>query len=116
MSAFSGVLRFRVLFGACQKLGQLCPVHVGVVLELAKIRVRKRGLLEKGSVPKSPFSREFRDCRDSREPPPQTLEYKAESDHCLADLEILENPQSAENKAESDHFLSNFSRDSRESR
>ena len=35
-------------------------------------RVRKKGLLEKGSFQKSPFSRdsrEFRDSRDSREPP-----------------------------------------------
>ena len=44
----------------------------------------KRGLLEKGSFQKSPFS------RDSRE---------------LEIFEILENPQTVENKGESDHFL-----------
>ena len=32
-------------------------------------RVRKRGPLEKGSFHKNPFSREFRDSRDFREPP-----------------------------------------------
>ena len=47
-------------------------------------RVRKRGLLEKGSFQKSPFS------RDSRE---------------LEILEFLENSQTVEKKGDSDHFL-----------
>ena len=43
-----------------------------VILEGPICRVRKRGLLEKGSFQKSRFSRdsrEFRESRDSREPP-----------------------------------------------
>ena len=51
----------------------------------------KRGLLEKGSFQRSPFSRdssEFRESRDFREP--QTLENKGESDHFLEILENLE--------------------------
>ena len=47
-------------------------------------RFGKRGLLEKGSFQKSPFSRDSRDFRY---------------------LEILENPQTVENKGESEHFL-----------
>ena len=38
-------------------------------LELIRIGFGKRGLLEKGSSQKSPFSRESREFRDSREPP-----------------------------------------------
>ena len=45
----------------------------------------KRGLLEKGSFQKSPFSRDSREFREI--------------------LEILENPQTVENKGESDLFL-----------
>ena len=50
----------------------------------------KRGLLEKGSFQKSPFSRDSRECRAScREP--QTVENKGESDiEILENLEILE--------------------------
>ena len=46
--------------------------------------IGKRGLLEKGSFQKSPFARdsgEFRDSRDSREPPDYGK--KRESDHFL---------------------------------
>ena len=55
------------------------------------LRFGKRGLLEKGSFQKGPFSRdsrEFRDSRDSRDP--QTVENKGESDHFLEILENLE--------------------------
>ena len=48
----------------------------------------KRGLLEKGSFQKNPFSRDSREFRDSREP--QTVENKGEADYFL---EILENPE-----------------------
>ena len=64
--------------------------------------VGKRGLLEKGSLQKSPFSRDSREFREI--------------------LEILENPQTVENKGESDHFLEileileNLDRDFRDSR
>ena len=53
----------------------------------------KSGFLEKGSFQKSPFSRDSRDFRESREP--QTVENKGESDHfleVLENLEILETP------------------------
>ena len=49
-----------------------------------KLGIGKRGLLEKGSFQKSPFSRDL-----------ENLEI----------LEILENPQNVENKGESDRFL-----------
>ena len=41
----------------------------------------KRGLLEKGPLQKSPFSRDSREFRDLENP--QTLEKKGESDHVL---------------------------------
>ena len=42
-------------------------MHLGDVLSL--YRIRKRGLLEKGSLQKSPFSSDSREFRDSREHP-----------------------------------------------
>ena len=55
-------------------------VAAGTISE-AMVRLRKRGLLEKGSFQKSPFSRDSRDRRDSREPP--DCGNKGESDHFL---------------------------------
>ena len=69
------------------RLTSLASAKLGVVRVLlfclTDIGFGKRGLLEKGSFQKSPFSsdsREFRDSRVSREPP-QTVEKKGDSDH-----------------------------------
>ena len=60
-------------------------------LVLVTFGFRKRGLLEKGSFQKSPFSRDCREFRDSGVPEnPQTVEKKGDSDHVLENLEILE--------------------------
>ena len=54
------------------------------------------GLLDKGSFQKSPFSRDSRVSRDSREP--QTVENKGDSDHFLEILEIFEILENLEKK------------------
>ena len=75
-------------------LGILNPLfREPVVCTQASLGFGKRGLLEKGSLQKSPFrdSREYRDSRDFREAPDSGN--KEESDHFL---EILENLETSE--------------------
>ena len=68
----------------------LAPTLVACIVEVkdsrACIGIGKGGLLRKGSLQKSPLSRDFKDFRERR-------------------VEILEIPQTVENKWESDHIL-----------
>ena len=78
----------------CYDVVPKCQQSLGQSAQLVSHRLKPIPRVRKtGSFQKSPFSRNSREFRDSREENPQTLQSKREADHLLEILENLQIPE-----------------------